>query len=722
MSCTLNCVPNSQSLLSKSKVPFGLLISPHSLQHESNVPLICGPIVRCRRCRTYINPFVEFVAQSTRFKCNICSLENDIPPDFDFDIRTKQPIDRMTRPELTSCIVEYEASPEYMVRPPQPAVFTFLIDVSSASLSNGVVSVASRTIIDTLAAIPNANQRAKVSLIAYDEAIHYFAFIPGADEPEMCSVTDLKETFLPCPAEFLLVNLAENITALEGLLAKLPSLFAPSPVLSNNLGSALKAACSLLSSVGGKIIVIQGSLPNENDGALKVRDDPLALGTPKESILLQPSTLFYKNLAVECTRTQIGIDMFLLPQSNYIDVATLSNAATYTGGHVFYYPAFKSSSIEDCTRFANDLSSFLSRPFGLEAVLRIRATRGLTLSPYYGNFFMRSPDLLSLPNVNFSHSYAVEVQYDESIITPFISFQSALLYTSSEGDRRIRVSTISIPVTEHISTVISHVSQSTLACLLAKIAVEKVFSSKLEDARDYLMNKCIDILNAAKNAHPGNSNSSQLAVNENLALFPLLVVGMLKSKAFKPGMNTTLDDRAYALMTIRSSSLAQCMTMFYPKMFRVDLPLADEGNLSPGEAPLLPLPINLTSERLVSNRNAIFLLYNGFDVFFWIGSEANAECLQSIFAKSNVSDFPSFSKLNFTDLRNDSEGGVRVCNIIRNVTKQNSQHHPAIYIFKEDSDPQTRLLFLNQLVEDRTENYFSYAQFLLHLKEKIFPN
>ena len=36
-------------------------------------------IIRCRRCRTYINPFVEFVQAGQRWKCNVCGLINEVP-------------------------------------------------------------------------------------------------------------------------------------------------------------------------------------------------------------------------------------------------------------------------------------------------------------------------------------------------------------------------------------------------------------------------------------------------------------------------------------------------------------------------------------------------------------------------------------------------------------------------------------------------------------------
>jgi len=49
----------------------------------------------------------------------------------------------------------------------------------------------------------------------------------------------------------------------------------------------------------------------------------------------------------------------------------------FTGGSLFYYPDFNAARTEDAFKFASDLSRHLSHPFGLEAVLRVRASKGL---------------------------------------------------------------------------------------------------------------------------------------------------------------------------------------------------------------------------------------------------------------------------------------------------------------------------------------------------------
>ena len=116
--CTLNAVPQSAALLEKCKIPFGLVITPYRqlLEGEEPVPTINAPqISRCRRCRTYINPWIQFVDQGSRWKCNVCSLTNEVPSFFDWDPETRARVDRMERPELTHGVVEYIAPQEYMV-------------------------------------------------------------------------------------------------------------------------------------------------------------------------------------------------------------------------------------------------------------------------------------------------------------------------------------------------------------------------------------------------------------------------------------------------------------------------------------------------------------------------------------------------------------------------------------------------------------------------------
>jgi hypothetical protein len=99
-------------------------------------------------------------------------------------------------------------------------------------------------------------------------------------------------------------------------------------------------------------------------------------------------------------------------------------------------------------KFEHDLSHNLTRATAFEAVMRVRATRGIRFSNFYGNYFVRGTDLLALPNCTSDSSYSLDMAYDEATLTASaITVQAALLYTSSAGERRIRIHTTVIPVT-----------------------------------------------------------------------------------------------------------------------------------------------------------------------------------------------------------------------------------------------------------------------------------
>jgi protein transport protein SEC24 len=95
-------------------------------------------------------------------------------------------------------------------------------------------------------------------------------------------------------------------------------------------------------------------------------------------------------------------------------------------------------------------------------------------------------------------SYTIELAIEDNLTQPFIVIQSAMLETTSFGDRRIRVCTLALPTTNNLSEVYANCDQIALATLLANKAVERTIQSKLEDARDAIVNKLVDILGTYK--------------------------------------------------------------------------------------------------------------------------------------------------------------------------------------------------------------------------------
>jgi protein transport protein SEC24 len=209
------------------------------------VPVVTDTVVaRCFRCKTYINPFVQFTAGALQWKCNMCGMDNDVPQAFDWDIVSGQQVDRYSRPELNYGCVDFVAPAEYTIRPPQPPVYVFVIDTSFQSIQTGMVSVVADAIKESLDKIPNEDGRTKIAFISADSAVGFYKLT--CEEPEILVVGDLQDMYLPRSSSELIVNLVECRSAVEDLLNKMKNMYQNTHSPSNCLGSALQAARKLL--------------------------------------------------------------------------------------------------------------------------------------------------------------------------------------------------------------------------------------------------------------------------------------------------------------------------------------------------------------------------------------------------------------------------------------------------------------------------------------------
>ncbi|KAM3426428.1 hypothetical protein NHJ13734_009467 [Beauveria thailandica] len=721
---TLNAVPTTNSLLKKSKLPLSLVIQPYGSLHddEDNVPVVQDQVIsRCRRCRTYINPYVTFMDHGHRWRCNMCNLTNDVPQAFDWDSATQKTVDRWQRHELNHAVVEFVAPQEYMVRPPQPLVYLFLFDVSYAAISSGLLATSARTILDSLNRIPNADRRTRIGFMAVDASLHYFSIPKDEDEnveTNMLVVSDLEEPFLPVPHD-LLVPLSESRQSVERFLQKLPEMFQNNQSNSSSMGPALRAGHKLISSLGGKIIVLTASLPNVGAGKLEMREDKKVLGTSKEGALLQTGNSFYKSFAVECSKNQVSVDMFLF-SSQYQDVASLSNLPRYTGGQTWFYPGWHASRPEDALKFASEFSDHLSSEIGLEAVLRVRATTGLRMNTFYGNFFNRSSDLCSFPAFPRDQCYVVEVAIDENLTKNVVCFQAAILHTTCNGERRIRVLTVALPTTTNLSDVYASADQCAITTYFTHKAVERVLSSGLDAARDALQAKVTELLQTFRKELAGGSMGGGLQFPANLRGLPILFLGLMKNVGLRKSAQIPTDIRSAALCLLSTLPVPLLMRYIYPRLYSLhDMP--DTAGVTDGATGqiVLPPPLNLTSERLASH--GLYLIDDGQTQFLWVGRDAVPQLVADVFGVDDRTNI-HVGKGRVPELEGDFNDRVRA------VVQKSRDHRslgvgsitvPHLYVVREDGEPSLKLWAQTLLVEDRADQSVSAAQWLGILREKV---
>ncbi|KAK3322103.1 hypothetical protein B0H66DRAFT_574479 [Apodospora peruviana] len=722
---TLNAVPTTHNLLKKSKLPFTLIIQPYAALHDLDdpVPVVQDQVIsRCRRCRSYINPFVTFLDHGHRWRCNMCNLTNDVPQAFDWDAAAQKSVDRWQRHELNHAVVEFVAPQEYMVRPPQPLVYLFLFDVSYAAVSTGLLATSARTILDSLNRIPNADRRTRLGFIAVDSSLHYFAVPKDSEEngeTSMLVVSDLDEPFLPVPQD-LLVPLTDSRTSIENFLTKLPEMFVNNQDNGSCMGSALRAGHKLISPLGGKLVVLSASLPNVGEGKLTMREDKKILGTSKENALLQTASSFYKSFAVECSKNQVSIDMFLF-SSGYQDVASLSNLPRYTGGQTWFYPGWNAGRAEDAIKFASEFSDYLSSEIGLEAVLRVRASTGLRMNAFYGNFFNRSSDLCAFPAFPRDQCYVVEVAIDESLTKNVISLQTAVLHTTCNGERRIRVMTLALPTTTNLADVYASADQSAITTYFSHKAVERALSNGLESARDLLQSKVTEIMQTFRKELAGGSmGSGGLQLPSNLRGLPILFLGLIKNIGLRKSAQIPSDLRSAALCHLSTLPLPLLIQFIYGRLYSLhDMP--DNAGIPDPETSqiVLPPPLNLSSERFVPY--GLYLIDDGQTQFLWVGRDAVPQLLLDVFGVADRTQL-HVGKGTVPELDNDFNERVRA--VISKSCDYKSRGVgsiivPHLYIVREDGEPSLKLWAQTLLIEDRADQGLSYQQWMGSLREKV---
>ncbi|EER18536.1 vesicle transport protein, putative, partial [Perkinsus marinus ATCC 50983] len=153
----------------------------------------------------YINPFVIWTENGRKWQCNMCGYVGDTPQTYYCHLDdTMRRADRYERPELVNGTIDFIAPAEYMVRPPQPPVFMFLLESTYQAVASGALASAAAAIKELVEkkSFPGG-ERALVGVMTFDSSIHFYNLNSRLSQPQMLVVSDLEDPFLPLPDDIL---------------------------------------------------------------------------------------------------------------------------------------------------------------------------------------------------------------------------------------------------------------------------------------------------------------------------------------------------------------------------------------------------------------------------------------------------------------------------------------------------------------------------------------
>ncbi|PQP95396.1 protein transport protein Sec24-like [Prunus yedoensis var. nudiflora] len=597
-------IPCTADLLATSGMQLALLLQPLALPQPSEEPIPVvdigesGPL-RCSRCKGYINPFMKFIDQGRQFICNLCGFTDETPRDYHCNLGPDgRRRDADDRPELCRGMVEFVASKEYMVRDPMLAVYFFLIDVSMNAMQTGATAAACSAILQVISDLPEG-PRTMVGIATFDTTIHFYNLKRSLQQPLMLIVPDVQDVYTPLQTD-VIVQLSECRQHLDLLLESIPSMFQDNKTADSAFGAAVKAAFLAMKSNGGKLLVFQSVLPSIGTGALSAREAEgrtnTSAGEKEVHKLLQPAEKILKTMAAELAEYQVCVDIFITTQT-YIDIASMSVIPRITGGQVYYYYPFSAvATLQRSTMTLDGMSQGL---------------KGLQVHEYHGNFCKRIPTDVDLPGIDC----------DKTIMC-------ALLYTTLYGQRRIRVTTLSLPCTSMLNNLFRTADLDTqFACILKQV-----------------------------------SSSGQLVLPETLKLLPLYILALSKSTGLRAAGK--LDERSFWINYVSSVSTPLAIALVYPRM------VAIHDLLSKTDESPFPPAIPLSSEHI--SDEGIYLLENGEDCLIYIGNSVDPDILTKLFGISSVDEIPT----QFVLQQRDNPFSKKLNDLINEIRRQRCSYPP----------------------------------------------
>lgn len=714
--CTTYCLPCTADLGKQCQVPLASIIKPFASLPKNETPLYVvshgdtGPI-RCNRCKAYMCPYMRFIDGGRRYQCGFCSCVNEVPVFYFQHLdHMGRRVDLYERPELSLGSYEFVATLDYCKnnKPPNPPAYIFMIDVSYNNIKSGLVKLICeelKTLLEKLPRDEGAESSAiKVGFVTYNKVLHFYNVKSALAQPQMMVVSDTAEMFVPLLDGFL-VNYQDSRAVIYNLLDQIPDMFADTnesetifaPVIQAGVEAFKAAECS------GKLFIFHSSMPTaEAPGKLKNRDDKKLVNTEKEKILFQPQKGVYEQLSKDCVAQGCCVDLFLFP-SQYVDLATMADVPSHTGGSIYKYSNFQVET--DGEHFLRDLRKDVQKSIGFDAVMRVRTSTGFRATDFFGAIHMNNTTDIEMAAVDCDKAVTVEFKHDDTLNEENGAFlQCALLYTTINGQRRLRIHNLSLNCSSQLLELYKSCETDSLINFFAKSAYRAILNQPLKNVREILVNQTAHMLACYRKNCASPSAASQLILPDAMKVFPVYMNSLMKTAPMLGSTELSTDDRAHQRLSVMAMGVEDTQLLLYPRL----LPLHNMDVSSD----ILPAPVRCSEERLTDC--GMFLLENGHSMFLWLGQAIPPDLIQSIF---NV---PSLAHLQgdmcaLPELDNVLSKKVR--SIISGLLDKRP-NSMKLQIVRQKDKPE--MLFRQFLVEDKgLYSGASYMDFLCYVHREI---
>lgn len=611
---TWNVLPGTKLEATGCVIPTASIYTP--LKPIPNIPVLTYAPLRCRICRSILNPFsiVDYIAKI--WICPFCYQRNHFPPHYASISEENLPAELF--PQYST--IEYESSPD--TGPSVPPVFLFVLDTCMIEEEIGFLKSALAQAIELLP------EKSLVGLITFGTfvQVHELGFgqmpksyvFKGSKEVTKEHILEQMGFFArkPRPAVGVIAGTRDGLSGesiarfllpasecdfvLNSVLEELQK--DPWPVQADERASrctstALSVAACLLGicvpGSGARIMAFVGGPSTEGVGSIVSKNLSEPIRSHKDldkgsAPFFGKAVKFYEGLSKQLVHQGHVLDLFACALDQ-VGLAELKVAVERTGGIVVLAESFGHSVFKDSFRHIFQ-SSDHSLGLSFNGIFEVNCSKDVKVQGIIGPCAslekkgpLCSDTVIGQGNTSAWKMCGLDKKTSLCIIfeiarkdgpdaavgqagTNQFYFQFLTYYQHTDGNMRLRATTISrrwVAGAGTVQDLMAGFDQEAAAAVMARLVSFKMESEADFDPIRWLDRSLIRV--CSKFGDYQKDNPSSFSLSPKLSIFPQFIFHLRRSQ-FVQVFNNSPDETAYYRMMLNRENVSNSVVMIQPSL------------------------------------------------------------------------------------------------------------------------------------------------------------
>uniref|UniRef100_A0A0E0AWJ2 Protein transport protein SEC23 n=1 Tax=Oryza glumipatula TaxID=40148 RepID=A0A0E0AWJ2_9ORYZ len=608
-----NVIPGTKQDAANCVVPVSAIYTP--LRPNPAIPVLPYGPLRCRMCRSILNPFcvVDYVAKI--WVCPFCFQRNHFPQHYSSISESNLPAELF--PQYTT--VEFMSTAE--TGPVVPPVFLFVVDTCmieeeidylKSALAQAIELLPDQSLVGFITfgtyvqvhelgfgLLPKSYVFKGTKEVTKDQILEQMCFFAGKTKPttgviagsrDGLSAESISRFLLPASeCEFVLNSIIEE-------LQKDPWPVSADQRASRCTGTALSVAASLLGvcvpGSGARIMAFIGGPSTEGPGSIVSKSLSEPIRSHKDldkgsAPLYTKAVKFYEEISKQLVHQGHVLDLFACALDQ-VGVAEMKVAVERTGGIVvlaesFGHSVFKESLQRIFQSSDNDLGLSFNGIFEINCSKDVKiegiigpCTSLEKKSPLSSDTVVGQGSTSAWKMCGLDRKTSICLVFDiakkdgpdaisQSTSNQFY-FQFLTYYQHHEGQMRLRATTLSrrwVAGSGGVQDLIDGFDQEAAAAVMARLV-----SFKMEAEADFDPIRWLDralISMCSKFGDYQKETPSSFSLSPRLSIFPQFMFNLRRSQ-FVQVFNNSPDETAYFRMMLNRENIANAVVMIQPSL------------------------------------------------------------------------------------------------------------------------------------------------------------